>query len=91
MNIYEKLANQTVTDQFSERRLWTAVLLQALEDWNSGNRRLSRAAETFLFDGGEDFARACRGAGLSPESVLVRLKPMKSAVAQRRVTMPLAA
>jgi hypothetical protein len=91
MNIYQSMANRETSEQFSERRLWTAVLLQALEDWNSGNRRQSKAAEIFFFESGEDFARACRGAGLSPESVLGKLKLMKQAGSQRGITMPLAA
>jgi hypothetical protein len=80
MNIYQAMANQETTEQFSERRLWTAVLLQALEDWKSGNRRVSKAAAEFLFESGEDFARACRGAGLSPESVLGKLKRMQTPI-----------
>ena len=47
VNIYQNLANQETSEQFSDRRLWAAVLLQALEDWKSGNRRLNKAAETF--------------------------------------------
>jgi len=32
-----------------ERRLWLAVLVQAVEDWQSANLRQQREAETFLF------------------------------------------
>jgi hypothetical protein len=91
MNIYQDLANRETQEQFSEHRLWSAVLLQAFEDWNSGNRRLSRAAETFFFDSGEDFARTCRGAGLSPESVLGKLKLMKPMIPESRITVQVAA
>src|ERR1700734_2629991 len=47
MNIYQDAANQTqveYAEQFSDRRLWTAVLLQALEDWRSSNMRLKSEA-----------------------------------------------
>jgi len=56
------------------------VLLQALEDWKSGNLRLKRAAEEFFFENGSDFARVCSGAGLSPETVLGKLRTMKAAM-----------
>ena len=85
MNIYQNMANsmknQDQQDNLTDRRLWTAVLLQALEDWKSGNLRLKRAAEEFFFKSGDDFARVCRGAGLAPEGVLSRLQAMKAAMA----------
>lgn len=91
MNIYQTMANEETTEQFSERRLWTAVLLQALEDWKSGNRRLSKAADNFFFESSEDFARACRGAGLAPESVMSKLRIMKPSISQGGIAVPLAA
>ena len=86
MNIYQSMANSmdhqnNNEEHLSDRRLWTAVLLQALEDWKSGNLRLKRAAEEFFFQSGSDFARVCRGAGLAPESVLSRLQAMKASMA----------
>lgn len=85
MNIYQSransMSNQDQQENLSDRRLWTAVLLQALEDWKSGNMRLKRAAENFFFQGGDDFARVCWGAGLAPEGVLSRLQAMKATVA----------
>ena len=84
MNIYQNMANsmtnQDQQENLSDRRLWTAVLLQALEDWKSGNMRLKRAAGEFFFQSGDDFARVCRGAGLAPEGVLTRLQAMKAAM-----------
>src|SRR5579871_4767706 len=79
MNIYQEAAKNATTDdvnEFSERRLWSAVLLQALEDWGSTNCRHRAEAEQFFFKNPEDFARVCRGAGLSPSGVLVRLEKM---------------
>ena len=86
MNIYQNAANDAKehdSHEFSERRLWAAVLLQALEDWNSGNMRQRKEAEKFFFDAPEDFARVCRGAGLAPSSVLTRLRRMKEAAPKR--------
>jgi hypothetical protein len=83
MNIHQNAANNAVnqgTDEISERRLWTAVLLQALEDWNSSSIRRKREAEKFLFESAADFARVCMGAGLTPASVLSRLRRMQSVV-----------
>lgn len=91
MNIHQNAANKAVdqgTDQISERRLWAAVLLQALEDWNSSNMRRKREADKFFFESGADFARVCTGAGLTPASVLGRLRRMQSplhAAAQQQV------
>lgn len=86
MNIYQEAANNAKEHQtleFSERRLWAAVLLQAVEDWNSSNMRLRKEAEKFFFEMPEDFARVCRGAGMSPSGVLARIKFMKEKMPQR--------
>lgn len=88
MNIYQDVANNAKEHQqedFIERRLWTAVLLQALEDWNSSNTRHRKEAETFFFDRPEDFARVCRGAGIAANTALARLRRMKEAAPQRPV------
>jgi hypothetical protein len=87
MNIHQEAANKATTDdvkEFSERRLWSAVLLQALEDWGSMNCRHREEAEQFFFKNPEDFARVCRGAGLAPSGVLARLEQMKAAAPKRR-------
>ena len=57
-----------------ERRLWTAVLLQAIEDWRSNNMRAYEAANAFLFHGGEDFDRVCQGAGFEPSALQSKLR-----------------
>jgi hypothetical protein len=82
MNIHQQAANSAVDQggyQISERRLWTAVLLQALDDWKSSNLRRKREAEKFFFESAADFARVCMGAGLTPGSVLGRLRHMQGA------------
>ncbi len=64
----------TVTeDSISERRLWTAVLVMAVEDWRSGTLRAKRAAQSFLFDEDFDFREVCAGAGLDPASFRSKL------------------
>ncbi len=86
MGIHEQARNETKEHfdvQISERKVWAEVLLQALEDWHSGNVRRRIEAEKFFFDCEKDFASVCRGAGLEPSSVLVKLQRMK------HVTQPL--
>lgn len=88
MKIYQEAANRAQlenVEQVSEKRLWTAVLLQALEDWQSSNMRRKQEADKFFFQSHDDFSRVCRGAGLVPESVLGRLRRMKTVAVQRPV------
>jgi hypothetical protein len=55
----------TVTEELiSERRLWTAVLVNAVEDWRSGTLRARREAQEFLFDSDKDFEMVSSAAGL---------------------------
>ena len=79
--IHEQAASNATKEHFdvetSERRIWTAVLLQALEDWQSGNIRRQREAEKFFFSSEKDFATVCRGAGYEPSCVLLKLQRMK--------------
>jgi hypothetical protein len=88
MNIHQDAANnakESHAEEFTERSLWAAVLLQALEDWNSANSRHRKEAERFFFECPDDFARVCRGAGLAPNSVLTRLRRMKEMAPKRPV------
>jgi hypothetical protein len=84
IGIHEQAASNATKEHFdvqtSERRIWTAVLLQALEDWRYGNLRRQREAEKFFFDSQEDFTAVCRRAGLEPSSVLAKLQRMRVAV-----------
>jgi len=61
----------------SERRLWTAVLLQAVEDWRSNNMRARNAADTFLFRSGTDFETVCHGAGFDPSALQSKLQRLR--------------
>lgn len=83
MTIYQDAANnakEAESGEIYERRLWTAVLLQALEDWKSPNLRLRSGAERFFFENREDFDRVCRGAGLEADRVFSRLRGMREAM-----------
>jgi hypothetical protein len=61
----------------AERNLWVAILLQALEDWQTGTLRRRKEAERFIFHCESDFAAVCRGAGLDPACVLAKLQRIK--------------
>ena len=71
-----------IEDAISERRLWIAVLVMAVEDWLNGTLRAKRAAQRFLFEDDRDFTEVCAGAGMDPSSF--RSKLMKIG---RRVEM----
>ncbi len=66
--------HNTVTEELiSARRLWTAVLRNAVEDWHNGTLRAKREAQEFLFGSGEDFEMVCAAAGLDSRDFPVRL------------------
>ena len=62
-----------------ERRLWTAVLLQAVQDWQSVSARTRREAEAFLFESEKDFESVCQHAGIDPGSLQTKLKRLSRA------------
>jgi hypothetical protein len=67
-------SQQEVTEQsIGERRLWTAVLLQAVQDWRNGTLRARREAQHFLFEDDAEFDRVCAGAGMEPGSLRSKL------------------
>lgn len=85
---YENGANdQTENVEISERRLWAAVLLQALEDWRSGNVRRRTEAEKFFFESEKDFATVCRCAGLEPGSVVAKLQKMRTTIQRPTISL----
>lgn len=68
------LEQEAVTEEcISERRLWTAVIVTAVEDWRNGTLRARRAAQSFLFEDESDFQSVCESAGLNPDSLRSRL------------------
>jgi hypothetical protein len=67
-------AQSTVTEELiGDRRLWTAVLVSAVEDWRNGSLRRRRNAQEFLFDSAVDFQSVCARAGVEPISFRARL------------------
>ncbi len=60
-------------EQSPEARLWTAVVVQAIEEWQSGPLRASRKAEEFLFRDAEDFQMVCEAAGFDPARLREKL------------------
>jgi len=76
--------HNTVTEELiSARRLWTAVLLNAVEDWRTGTLRARREAQVFLFENDEDFEMVCTAAGLDSNDFRVRLLKVGRRVAMR--------
>jgi hypothetical protein len=68
------LAHDDVTEEcISERRLWMAVIVMAVEDWCKGTLRARREAQSFLFDDNADFHAVCASAGLNPAALQSRL------------------
>jgi hypothetical protein len=68
------LKHEDVTeDCISERRLWTAVVAMAVEDWRNGSLRARREAQSFLLDDNADFQTVCADAGLDPDTLRARL------------------
>jgi hypothetical protein len=59
------------------RRLWNAVLLQAVEDWRSSNARRRNDAESFFFRCKRDLDCVCSGAGIDARSLQSRLAKVK--------------
>ena len=70
---HQTFASEVTEDCIAERQLWTAVVTQAIEDWRMGTLRARREAQKFLFEDHADFANACAGAGLDPDSLRSKL------------------
>jgi hypothetical protein len=68
------VSGDSVTEEFiGERRLWTAVIVNAIEEWKDGTLRARRAAQTFLFESDNDFFSVCASAGLDPSHLRSKL------------------
>jgi len=65
---------EAVTEEcISERRLWTAVIVMAVEDWRNGTLRARREAQKFIFEEKSNFHVVCESAGLDPATMRSRL------------------
>lgn len=74
-------SNEISEGFIAERRLWTAVLVMAVEDWQSGSLRAKRAAQEFLFENDTDFDQVCAGAELDPTTMRAKLLKIGKRVA----------
>jgi hypothetical protein len=65
--------NNVTEELISEPRLWTAVLVNAVEDWRGGTLGARREAQEFLFESDADFEMVCAGVGLNAGDFRARL------------------
>jgi hypothetical protein len=78
-----EMHNNVTEELISARRLWTAVLLNAVEDWRNGTLRARRQAQEFLFENDQDFEMVCTAAGLDSYDFHTRLPKICSRVEMR--------
>jgi len=71
--VSSEMQNTVTEELISARRLWAAVLLNAIEDWRNGTLRAKREAQEFLFYSKEDFEMVCTAARLDSGDFRVRL------------------
>lgn len=69
----KNVQNGSMHDLGVERRLWLAVVVQAVEEWRDGTLRDKRLAQQFLFDDSNDFQAVCANAGLDAENLRSKL------------------
>ena len=60
-----------------EHRLWSAVILNTVQEWLSGPLGLSQPAEQYLFNDEKDFPLVCECAGMDPGRLRSRLVRMR--------------
>jgi hypothetical protein len=86
---YQVDTQNTVTEELiGERRLWTAVVISAVEDWRNGSLRTQRKAQEFLFGSDTDFQTVCARAGLEPSSFRARLLKIGKLVKMHDTAVP---
>jgi hypothetical protein len=67
-------AENTITEEsIGEHRLWTAVIVKAVEDWRFGTMRTRHEAQKFLFESARDFEMVCGRAGLDASCLSEKL------------------
>jgi hypothetical protein len=62
----------------SEKRLWQAVILHAIQEWTSGPLSLRRQAQEYLFGDHSDFPVVCQSAGMDVGRLRAGLKKLKA-------------
>ncbi|MGH9714373.1 MAG: hypothetical protein ACRD5M_13835 [Candidatus Acidiferrales bacterium] len=84
--------NAITEDSIGANRLWTAVIVKAIEDWRMGTLRARREAQKFLFEDDRDFFQVCASAGLDPAVFRAKLLKLGHRIAmQGAYSNPIAA
>jgi hypothetical protein len=65
--------NAVTEESIGEHRLWTAVIVKAVEDWRFGTMRTRHEAQKFLFESARDFEMVCGCAGLDASCLSKKL------------------
>ncbi len=87
-----QVLDDVAPEVMAERRLWTAVIVHAVQDWLSGTLREKREAQRFLFGENSDFKEVCACAGIDPSSFRSRLlRAGRQVQLQGALARPLAA
>jgi len=60
-----------------EHRLWSAVIVNTVQEWLSGPLGLSQPAEQYLFHDEKDFPWVCESAGMNADRLRSRLVRMR--------------
>lgn len=89
--VYVNDQNTVTEGLISERRLWMAVLVNAIDDWRTGTMRARREAQDFLFNNDADLDMVCSGAGLDWSDFRMRLAKVGTLVAMESGMRPLLA
>jgi len=89
--VYGNDLNTVTEGLISERRLWTAVLVNAIDDWRTGTLRARREAQDFLFNNDEDLDMVCSGAGLDWSDFRMRLSKVGTLVGMEGSMRPVLA
>ena len=70
-------SSQTALATQAETRVWQAVLLQTIEEWQYGPLRLKRKAEDYLFNNNVDFPEVCSRAGMNAATLRAKLTKLR--------------
>lgn len=76
--------NEVDHDATQERRVWQAVILQTVEEWINGPKRLSIQAERYLFADNTDFPMVCLSAGMDLQRLRTRLQRVRGRIVREQ-------
>src|ERR1700722_18500380 len=75
MSLYHRSEN--AQEAPAEARVWQAVLLQAVEEFQFAPLRIRRKAEEFLFSDNADFPVVCSAAGMDVSCMRAQLEKLR--------------